>query len=424
MYGVIKAHKPEKNYPMRIVVSTIGTPSYRTSEYLVKIIQPLLNRNETRLKNSSTFVDLSKTWTIDPNEVQVSFDVVNLYPSVPIKEAIDIVAEMLKSDLSLGQRTKLSVDDLRQLMELCLSKCYFLWNDKIYLLKNSAPIGLALMVVMAESFLQHHEKNAIETASSQIPLIAPKSFLRYVDDSHARFENIDHARAFQEILNNQDKNIEYTIETENSSSKSLQFLDLDITNNNGQYTFKVHRKNAITNVQLKPNSGHDPKILKGVFTSFLHRAYTVCSQQHQQEEIEFLITNFTGYNGYKKNELVKIANEFRRKRDNPQHSQSEDNDTKQIVVLPWVPGLSPKLRKSFKNAGYKAVFKSSTNLKTLLTSRNKSKLPHLSQPGVYMTTCGCGKAYVGETSMKTRTRSNIFIRNIFIRNNHLYLTKI
>ena len=72
------------------------------------------------------------------------------------------------------------------------------------------------------------------------------------------------------------------------------------------------------------------EILKGVFTSFLRRAYTVCSQQHQQEEIEFLIKNFTD-NGYKKNELVKIANEFRRKRDNPQHSQSEDNDPKQIV---------------------------------------------------------------------------------------------
>ena len=25
MYGTIKAHKSEKNYPMRIVVSTIGT---------------------------------------------------------------------------------------------------------------------------------------------------------------------------------------------------------------------------------------------------------------------------------------------------------------------------------------------------------------------------------------------------------------
>ena len=83
--------------------------------------------------------------------------------------------------------------------------------------------------------------------------------------------------------------------------------------------------------------------------------------------------------------------------------KSEDNDPKQIVVLPWVPRLSPKLQKSFKNAGYKAVFKSSTNLKTLLTSRNKYKLPYLSQPGVYMTACECGKTYVGETSMKTKT---------------------
>ena len=28
MYGLVKAHKPEKNYPMRLVVSTIGSPPY------------------------------------------------------------------------------------------------------------------------------------------------------------------------------------------------------------------------------------------------------------------------------------------------------------------------------------------------------------------------------------------------------------
>ena len=84
MYGTIKAHKPEKNYPMRLVVSTIGTPSYRTSEYLVKIIQPTLNKNINRLMNSYSFADISKTWEVDPDEVQVSYDVVNLYPSVPV----------------------------------------------------------------------------------------------------------------------------------------------------------------------------------------------------------------------------------------------------------------------------------------------------------------------------------------------------
>jgi len=85
MYGAVKAHKPEKDYPMRIVVSTLGTPTYNISEYLVKIIQPTLNLNKTRLKNSRTFIEQAKSWVVSKDDVQVSYDVVNLYPSVPTK---------------------------------------------------------------------------------------------------------------------------------------------------------------------------------------------------------------------------------------------------------------------------------------------------------------------------------------------------
>ena len=38
LYGTVKAHKPEKNYPMRVVVSTIGTLTRGISKHLVKII--------------------------------------------------------------------------------------------------------------------------------------------------------------------------------------------------------------------------------------------------------------------------------------------------------------------------------------------------------------------------------------------------
>ncbi|XP_065673940.1 uncharacterized protein LOC136090891 [Hydra vulgaris] len=52
IYGMGKAYKPEKNYPMCPVVSTINTPPYGTLEYMVKIIEPTLNKNTTRLINS------------------------------------------------------------------------------------------------------------------------------------------------------------------------------------------------------------------------------------------------------------------------------------------------------------------------------------------------------------------------------------
>ena len=45
------------------------------------------------------------------------------------------------------KRTKLYLKDIYELAELCLSKCYFLWNNEIRILKNSGPIGLSFMVV-------------------------------------------------------------------------------------------------------------------------------------------------------------------------------------------------------------------------------------------------------------------------------------
>ena len=86
MYDLIKAYKLENDFPMRLKVSTIGTANYGLSEYLVKITQNTLNKNPTRIRNSQSFVEEAKTWEIAPSEVQVSFDVVDLYPSVPIKE--------------------------------------------------------------------------------------------------------------------------------------------------------------------------------------------------------------------------------------------------------------------------------------------------------------------------------------------------
>ena len=77
LYGTVKAHKPEKNYPMRTVVSTIGGPPYGICKYLVKIIQPTLQNSQHKIKNSVEFVNEAKTWKISPTEIQVSYDVVN-----------------------------------------------------------------------------------------------------------------------------------------------------------------------------------------------------------------------------------------------------------------------------------------------------------------------------------------------------------
>ena len=62
--------------------------------------------------------------------------------------------DQLKNDKDdLMKRTKLCLKDIYELAELCLSKCYFLWNNEIRILKNSVPIGLSFMVILPEGYV-------------------------------------------------------------------------------------------------------------------------------------------------------------------------------------------------------------------------------------------------------------------------------
>ena len=188
---------------MRVIVSTIGTPPFGISKYLVGIIQPTLNKNQHKLKNSKSFVSQAQTWKIEPDEIQVSYDVTNLYPSIPIDKAIDVILQQLSEDYEdLKTRTKLTLVNIQQVIQLCVSECYFLWDNVFWNLLNSGPIGLSTMFALSESYLQNLEKNAIELALRFD--IAPKTFRRYVDDSHARFGSRRNATESLNVFHNQD----------------------------------------------------------------------------------------------------------------------------------------------------------------------------------------------------------------------------
>ena len=308
----------------------------------------------------------------------------------------------------LKKYTKLKINEIRSLIEICLSKCYFLWNNEIHELENSGPIGLSLMVVMAEGYLQVLEGKAIYEAPHEQPPIDLKTFRRYVDDSHARFPENAQAERFNEILNRQDPRIQYTIEKE-SEDKSIEFLDVKIMNNgHGKYEFDVHRKKAITNVQIKPSSDHDPKIILGVFKGFVHRAFKICSANYIEQELEFLVTVFIE-NGYKESDLRQTINEVRTKMNQSNAASQniiDETESYPTISLPWIPGVSTKLKKVYKKAGYRAVFKSNANLQTILSAKNKVQLPKNSLAGVYKIPCKCKNVppYIGETKLQINTR--------------------
>lgn len=408
-YGQCKAHKPTKQYPFRILVSTIGTAPYKVSEYLVKIIQATLSKSKVMIKNSKSFVDEAKTWIINPDEVQVSYDVVALYPSVPVKKAIDNLMDMLQNDYDdFKTRTILKLKHVKELMEVCLYKSYFLWDKQIHSLEDSGPIGLSLMVILAESFLQMIENKSLNIARSRPVPVNPITHKRYVDDTHDRFLHKATSEEFLKILNDQEPRIQFTAEYE-STDKELNYLDVKIlNNNNNRYEFKIHRKDAITNVQIKQESCHDDKVKDGVFKGFVLRAKALCSEMYLEEEIQFLKKIFIE-NGYEEEKLNKIINDTKKRK--PRNKK--DPTTNRYTSLPWIPGLSQKLKKVFRKADCLVSFKSPRNLESILTSRNKPQLPQNSQPGVYFIPTGCKAGYTGETKKRVITRNTEHEKAVF-----------
>ena len=184
-----------------------------------------------------------------PTKNQAFYDVVNLYPSVLLDRSIQVIVEFLQEDhAELKKRTKLNLTDIHQLLELCLSECYFFYNNVIWTLENSGPIGLSIMVILSECYLQRIQHISIIQALTLN--IAPKTFIRVVDNFHAKFNTREQSLQFLDILSNQDSSIQCTIEFENEN-KQLSFFKASITNtSNKSYDFKIFRKTSITNVQI------------------------------------------------------------------------------------------------------------------------------------------------------------------------------
>ena len=195
------------------------------------------------------------------------------------------------------------------------------------------------MVVLCECYLQRIEHIAITQALNLN--LAPKTFKRFVGDSHARFNNREQSLQFLDILNSQDPSIQYTIDFENES-KQLNFLDITITNTgSNSYDFSIFWKTSLTNVQIKPSPNIAPHIAMGVFLS---RANKICTEKHLQSEIDFSIDIFTE-NGHNRNTLTNIATEYLRNINKPKSNDQNNTKNTKNIKLPWVPIFGPKLRK-------------------------------------------------------------------------------
>ncbi|KFD59091.1 hypothetical protein M513_00254 [Trichuris suis] len=163
LYGLPKIHKP--GVPLRPVVSSVNSVTSKLCSYLKNIIQPLTGKRDSNVKNCKEFCIALKSVRSQPSDLMVSYDVKDLFTSIPIKYTINLLQTLLIADNTISLRTKLNPTDIVKLVSFCMHEGnYFRFQDSFFSQKDGAPMGSPLSPILAEIFMEHLEEKAFSTA--------------------------------------------------------------------------------------------------------------------------------------------------------------------------------------------------------------------------------------------------------------------
>ena len=150
-YGRIKLHKEEK--PLRPIVSAVGSCTYKVAKAVAQVIAPYNEQVVSYIRNSRDLVEIVRGLKMQEDEMMVSFDVISLFTSVLVKDALLAVKRRLDDEEKLQERWGFASGTMMKLLELCLTTTYFKLREKIFELKEGLAMGSAVSPPLANPFM-------------------------------------------------------------------------------------------------------------------------------------------------------------------------------------------------------------------------------------------------------------------------------
>ena len=105
--------------------------------------------------NSFAFSQQIRYRHIAHDEVMVSFDVVSLFTSIPTKLALQVVKQRLQQDISLTQRTDISITNITKLLEFVLQNSFFTYKNEHYQQISDCAMGSPISATFADIVMEY-----------------------------------------------------------------------------------------------------------------------------------------------------------------------------------------------------------------------------------------------------------------------------
>ena len=418
MYLLIKVHK--KNFPGRAVVNQTDDPTYKICKILTDILNPLAIQSRSYIENSFELKKVLKSVAVAPDDIQASFDVRSLYPSIPIQKTLQITRERLYADDKLADRTKWNPDDIIKLLEICLETHFKTLDGRIYTQTDGTPIGKSISGPLADIYMDWFENEYIYSDSNEFRDNI-KIWKRSRDDIYILWNGGEEALdCFFWRVNYIDPRIQFTIERENN--RVLPFLDMSLKRYPNKIETKIYRKETHTQKYIHWKSNHSKNCKLGILKGLIHRAHLLCDRKEDLlEEIQLLKDVFIA-NGYPKKlvektvnqswktelekEIKRTAEEVRRTEQPVTHPDEEEtSEYYDCLYAPYIQGFSEKLQKDLKSLNVGVAFKTTKTLFCMVCKLRPKREVDDQKNVVYHIPCNsCMSCYIGETGNKFSAR--------------------
>ena len=391
LYCLPKIHKNPVG--MRPIASNIRTPTEKMAGWLVDEMKKYPITHGKSVKNSVDLVEQLEGFSVKRGEILVSFDVVSLFPSIPVADALS----SLRRHLERCRAPHNEVNAYLRVAEVCMKQSFFSFRGKTYKQTFGLSMGNKLSPLLANLFMSDFENE------SQKEKLFPRVWKRYVDDIFATVKE-RYLEKTLDWLNSRHDSIKFTVEKE--SDGKLPFLDLIMSKKeDGSLAFGIYRKPTSTDRYITSDSNHFGAQKQAAFHSMAHRLYNIPMEEAEFAAEKTRIYKAAEVNGYNQEFVNRILRKHdrRKRRRNITTLQPQTEEVRRIS-LPFYPKLSNPITNSLKKQNLHIVHRSENTLRDLLCNP-KDKVPPDEQSGVYRIPCqDCPSVYYGQTRRKVKVR--------------------
>ena len=218
-YLLPKIHKNKLPPPGRPIISAIGSPTEKISQFVDFFLQPMLPKMKSYVKDTGHFLHLiDKVGPLPDNIIIGTLDVTSLYTNVPLNGAKEAVQNTLSEERNPDSNP--SNQSLIELLEMIFSMNNFTFSDgeilHHYTQNNGVSMGSKSAPSVACLFMGDFERKYVYTYRYQ-----PLLWLRYVDDIFYAWQyGEDNLTDFITYLNSRERSIQltggYSPQSENS----------------------------------------------------------------------------------------------------------------------------------------------------------------------------------------------------------------